>query len=276
MYIMDGYSFRNTIAIIKSEIENATMIISPQSIEISLMNTSKCGVHRILLNPKEFSLYKYNIRDEQGQLVPSYPIAFNTNDMFITTKGIGRKDGIKIYWLAGENRISVQPIKTSSSKNPGQASALFVAIIPMEHKRFEIGTYDPNPNVKVAAKDFADICSQANALKCISIELSCKATSVVIKPIKANKKIAAIYCFDSQMDFSTMDNEKIVDDQDESEDPEISNVHIPILTAKALSKIHNLSLLSNGTQLRFYFRKNQAIKIETPISNYGTYTICIR
>lgn len=198
VHIMDGYSFRNTIGIIKSETDYATMVLSPKSIEISFINTSKCAIHKIILNTPELTMYRYNIRDTEGTILPEYPIAFETNEMFNTTKGIGRRDGIRLYWLAGDNKINVQPIKTST-KDPGRAGALFVNILNMEYTRYDVsGSYGNEPNVRVQAKDFADLCSQANTLKCSTLEIVGHNSAVTFKGILPNNTMASINRFVSQ------------------------------------------------------------------------------
>lgn len=301
MHIMDGYSFRNTIGIIKSEIDYATMVVSEKQIEISFLNTSKCAVHKIKLNPQEFTMYRYNIRDQEGNLVSEYPIAFETNEMFNTTKGIGRRDGIRLYWLAGDNKINVQPIKMTT-KDPGRAGALFVKMLTMEHVRYDTGHYSSEPNVRVQAKDFADLCSQANTLKCTNLEIVGHNTGVTFKGILANQTMASINRFVSQTEVpktakaasnmeeidNLLDNLRINDTITPSiaaplstglslnilKSEDLMTVKVPIATVKALSKIHNIS--PSGTLLRFYFAESKPTKLESPIGTYGIYTICLR
>lgn len=294
--IMDGYSFRNTMGIIKSEIEEATMIVSAQSVEISFLNSSRCGVHNITLHPQEFTIYRYNIRDEEGNLLPEYPIGFKTSEMFNTTKGIGKRDGIRLYWLLGDNKINVQPIKTST-KDPGRAAALFVKILPLEHKRYGTFTDKTEPNVKVQAKDFADLCSQAGTSKCSCLQIIGYPNGVEFKGIlpnqaeafisrfisqtqiinpKAPEKLANIDEIDSILkNFTFLENQSgpklslnIVQNED------FMAVKVPIATTKALSKIHNIS--STGTMLKFFFVEGKPTRLESPIGTYGTYVISLR
>lgn len=299
MHIMDGYSFRNTIGIVKSETDYATMVLSPKSIEISFINTSKCAIHKIVLNTQEFTMYRYNIRDQEGNLIPEYPIAFETNEMFNTTKGIGRRDGVRLYWLAGDNRISVQPMKMST-KDPGRAGALYVKILTMEHMRYDVqGSYPVDPNIRVQAKDFADICSQANTLKCTNLEIVGHSSGVTFKGILANQTMASINRFTSQTEVPKSNGAQGASNIDEidnlignlrvSEAPaaqpsglslnivkseDMMTVRVPIATVKALSKVHNIS--PAGTLLRFYFAEGKPTKLESPVGTYGTYTICLR
>lgn len=298
MHIMDGYSFRNTIGIVKSETDYATIIISQKSLEISFLNTSKCAVHKIMLQPHEFTMFRYNIRDENDELVSEYPIAFDTNEMYNTTKGIGRRDGIRLYWLSGENKFNVQPIKIST-KDPGRIGALFVRMLNMEHTRYDSGTYNSEPNVRIQAKDFADICSQANTLKSSNLEIVGQENGVIFKAIMPNQTVASIHKFVSQTTVSK-NSDKDFDKSNSLNylDDVLNNLHItpssgsstltlnvvntedsltvkvPISTVKALSKIHNIS--PSGSLLRFYFSSGKPTKIESPIGTYGNYSIFLR
>lgn len=298
MHITDGYSFRNAIGITKSETDHATMVVSPDHIEISFSNNSKKAVHKILFNTKEFIMYRYNIRDSEGNLLKEYPIAFETNELFNTTKGIGRRDGIRLYWLAGDNKINVQPIKMST-KDPGKAGALFVKILTMEYTRYDTGSYEEEPNVRVQSKDFADLCSQANTLKCTYLEMVGHNNAVTFKGILPNQTMAFINRFVSQIEVpkptilaSNMDEINNILDNIRSSETNFNNnvtsgislnivknedlmtIRVPISTIKALSKIHNIS--PAGTLLRFYFKQGKPIKIESPIGTYGLYTIYLR
>lgn len=295
MHITDGYSFRNTIGIIKSETDYATMIVSPTSIEISFMNQSKCAVHKIVLRTQELAMYLYNIRNSDGIPLPEYPIAFETNEMFNTTKSIGRRDGIRIYWIAGDNKLNVQPIKMST-KDPGRAGASFVRIHNIECVRYDTGVHNTDPNVRVSAKDFADLCSQAHASKCTSMDIVGHNSAVTLKGILANNTVASINRFASQIEVPKLTRElpnmDEIDNLLESlrvtenkpaargislniiKSEDLMTIRVPISTVKALSKIHNIS--ATGTLLRFYFGEGKPTKIESPIGTYGLYTICIR
>ncbi|CAH6420838.1 Hypothetical protein HVR_LOCUS1303 [uncultured virus] len=294
---MDGYSFRNTIGIIKSETDYATMVLSPNAIEISFINTSKCAIHKIVLDTRELTVYRYNIVDDKGEKLPEYPIAFDTSQMFNTTKGIGRRDGIRLYWLHGDNKINVQPIRTST-KDPGRAGALFVDILNIEYIRYDVsGNYKSEPNVRVQAKDFADLCSQANTLKCSTLEIVGQNNGVTFKGMMPNNTMASINRFVSQTEMPrgaiapiNMDEiDNLLGNLRIAEAPatahlglslnvvkteDLMTVKVPIATVKALSKIHNIS--PAGTLIRFYFAEGKPTKIESPIGTYGLYTICLR
>lgn len=278
MYISPGYSFRNMIGTIKSETEFATMVLSPKTVEISFTNNSNCAAHKIVIQTSELIGYKYNIRDEQGCLYQQFNIPFETAEMFNTTKSIGRKDGVRLYWLEGDSKINVQPVKTTT-RDPGRAGALFVKIHNIEYVRYDISSrFDQEPNIRVHAKEFADICSQAITSKCSSLEITGRNKSFDIKGVLPNNTEAFVNKFVSQTEVDTTPQPNsnhrslgltlnIINSDD------IVTVNIPIATVKALSKIHNIS--PDGTLLRFYFC-DKAIKIESALGTYGVYTICLR
>lgn len=296
VHITDGYTFRNTIGIIKSEIDHATMILSPKMIEISFLNAAKCAAHKMILNTAELTVYRYNVKDEFGNLLPEAPYAFDTNEMFNTTKSIGRRDGIRLYCLPGDNRIHIQPMK--SSKDPGKAKALFVPILNKEHSRYDSeNIYPLEPNVRVQAKDFADLCAEASTLKCGHLEIIGNSNGVTFKGILPNNKMASINTFKSQThtDVPMNSNPNNMDEIDSLlsnlklngtantassvtlnivKKDDLLTVKVPISTVKSLSKIHNIS--QTGTLLRFFFLEGRPTKIESPIGTYGNYTIYLR
>jgi hypothetical protein len=258
IHIMDGYSFRNMIGIIKSEVENITMILSQKEILISFVNITGCAIHKIVLNVQEFSIYRYNYKE------PQYQISLSPHELFNTTKTIGKKDGIIISLVSGDNKLNIQPIKIST-KDPGRSSSSFVNILNKEYKRYEIPEYNIEPNIRVQAKDFADLCSQANTLKCNIIEIIGYNDKIKFKSILSNNTVSAINTFTSNYIVEKIENKTEIEEV---------NIKVPISTIKALSKIHNIS--PSGTLLKFYFLNNKPIKIESPIGIYGTYTICIK
>lgn len=301
IYITDGYSFRNTIGIVKSETDYATMILSPDTIEISFANGSKSVSHMIELNTRLLNIYRYKILDSDGNLAKEFPIVFETNQMFNTTKGIGRRDSIVIFWVVGDNKLNVKPMK-ANTKDPGRVSSLFVDIVNMEASKCPITNFYKNePNVRVQAKDFADICSQANTLKCSTLEIVGENNSVTFRSMMPNNAMASFNRFVSQNEITnesdansgTLANMEEIDNIIENlrttdgsfqsssglslniiKNEDLLTVKVPITTVKALSKIHNIS--PNGSFISFFFAEGKPTKIESPIGTYGTYSICLR
>lgn len=299
--IFDGHSFKNMIEIMKPETEFVTMITSPKKIEISFMNISKCAIHKILINTSEIGNYKYDIRDNEGNLLDEYPISFETNEMFNKVKSISKQESILIYLFAGDNKLNIQPIKTI--KDPNRVEVSFVKILSLEHVKFNTSEYNSEPNIKIRAKEFAKICSKVNSSKCSSLEIIGESNSVTFNNIYPNETISSVSKITSQTDklipydsFGSnsdmdqlrfiMNNIRINNDNQDLIDKmkpvslnivdtdELITVRIPLQTVKALSKIHNVSHVD--TLIKFFFTKDKPIKLETSISTYGVYTIYLR
>jgi hypothetical protein len=296
--IRDGYSFRNTIGTIKTETFYTTMILSPSKIEISFMNTLKCAIHCIELDTKEFP-YFYNAVDENGKLLPEYPLTFETTEMFNTTKNIGRKESLTICGIHGDNKIII--LSGTAAKEPGMAGAEFVKLLPKEPLRYRgCEDYGDEPNVRVLAKTFAEICSKTANRKCDSLEIGGQKTAVTLRGLFANLTEAFVKHFTNQnvplisntdnvnpsniayidnmiknMKFNENGNEhmnKLTLNVIHKED--LMKTRVPVNTVKALSKIHNIS--PTGTMLKFYFAEGCPTKIVSPIGTYGTYAIYLR
>lgn len=292
--INDGFSFRNTIGMMKNEVDRVTMILPPSGdIEMSFINRDGYAIHIINLKTEEFGRYIYNFEDETGDLLPSYPISFETSEMFSTTKGIGRRDGIRIYLLKGDTKLNVQAIK-HSTKDPGRYGASFVKVLNIEPVKYTASTeYSEQPNVRIQSKEFAEICAQASAAKCAALEIIGHQNGVTLKGKKQDGSDASIERFTSQVNVrSVVDHNSyhhncsdqiLGDPHNCSKSPVKLNIvdeeesmrtRVPIQTVKSLAKIHNIS--PSGTMLRFHFKEKKPAKLKSPIGTYGKYTIYLK
>lgn len=303
--IVEGYSFRNMIGTIKSEIGVATMIFTPTDIEISFANKLGQAVHIINIKGGELSDYRYNVRDDDDNILPEYPVAFETDDFYKSTKNIGRKDGIKFYINEGARNINVQQIRTGG-KDVGKLGALFVKILNVEHTKFAFDDddiiYREDPDLKIQAKEFAELCTRTGAFKCKTLTIEKKGNEVKFLAVTADDSIkeANVYKIDASKSPALLPTGGEEDDEDMDFDefdkfleelsvdtsvpthtrkytvnivnhPESVEVKIPIKTVRALAKIHNMS--TTGSQLKFHFAIGHPVKIVSRIGVYGTYII---
>lgn len=294
IHMVNGYTFRNVMKIIKSEVVSTSMILSQKLVEISFVNSTRSAVHRILIYPDECTDWRYNIRDEEGELFKEFPIGFNTDEFYNTTKKIGRRDGIRIFLLPGEDKITIQPIK-GGAKDIGTMEFLFVSMVQIQHNRAAVGNYNDEPNVKISPNNFAEMCSTVNSMQCKQLEISGQINSVQFKGIHGNKSAPYFRTFGTPttMNFTTplasnmneitdiLKNYSLTQNEIVSSgltlnivDASLVCISVPISTINALSKIDNIS--PNGSLLRFYFEKCQPIKLESAIGTYGTYTILFK
>lgn len=297
IHILDGYSFRNLMGIIKHEINQASMILSEKSIEISFISSNGHSGHNILLFPYDCAKWSYNLRDEYGELYEEFPIAFDTTQFFNTTKSIGKRDGIRIYLLPGDDKLSVQLLKVST-KNPGSAEIFMIKILNIEHSRYTPPVYTTEPNIRVLAKDFTEMCGCVIDQRCETLDAEADNNAIIFKGIQANRNVAYIKRYEGQNnqcsqqesvqlasninDISNMLRNMSTDEKKPTNRPKlrlnvVSNnnvsVKIPIVTIKSISKIHNIS--NNNTLLKFYVEKGKPLKISSSISGYGLYEITL-
>ena len=299
MQISDGYSFRNMLGAIKSETTEATMILTATQIRLSFINKTKTAVHRIELDPLEFTCYEYNIKDSNGEVLPEGRITFNTAEFFNTTKMVGKRDSIRIYWLRDDTQFNVQPIKVNT-KDPGRAGASFVTVVVKTEQEDDYIIEINNgqvPNVRVQAKEFSDLCSQANTLKCPILEIVGRKNGVLFRGILSNNTPAFVSKFGNHTeptsginkDGSNVDEylDNLKSSSAFSSNPikqrlelnivntdDLMTSKLPNSTIKALSKFHNIS--PPLTNLRFFFAENKPTRIESPIGTYGKYSIALR
>lgn len=297
MHFSDGYSLRNTIGIWKTETDTITMIVSPKTVKISFINAAKCCMHEIVMNTSEFVSYHYDITDADGELLPEYPIVMNTLELSNAVKQVQRRDGLRLYWLEHAKTINIQPIK-ANNKGPGQAGALFVSILQEEPSNCETPSgYAEEPNLRIPAKEFGELCAQASTTKCSFLEIQGSSNSALIKGMQTNNTPAFVNKFVSQAPVMKMVKPALATNIDEvynllsdikisdvtpttylslnvKSQTELMTVRVPIATAKALSKIHNIS--TPGTQLKFFFLSGSPTKIVSSIGSYGVYSIYLR
>lgn len=297
LHIMNGYAFKNLLTIIKSETKAATMLLSPNNIEISFVNNNSGGLHIINMDPHENIEWVYNFTDDDDNLLDTYPIGFNSIEVFNTIKNIGMNDSIRLFLLKGETSVMVQPLK-SSSKDMGQFKIFKFDIIETEYTRYEVGNYKIEPNIKIYSKGFSDLCSEVSNVKCEYINIEGDGDAVTFRGFNGSKKEVYINRYD---DLSTSKNNhktKMVADNILDVDNLISKINtsdvsktkvgpklkiindnnitvkVPISTFKSLSKIDNIS--PKGSVLKFYLEKSQPIKIETVIGTFGVYQIYLK
>jgi len=271
--ITDGYTFRNTVGMIKNEQDEITLLISKFKITITFVNKGQHAVHDICLNTTELHDYHYNILNHE-----EYPITVSTTELFNATKPVGRKDSLKISWKEGNEKLSIQPIK--SSKENGRSSISFINIIHKENMKYELINHYTihDPCIKIQNREFSDICTQASTQKCNYLEITACTNTIEFKGVLPDgsygmvsrfvshkhdeDKITKVNTCKGQVELNIVTNEDIV------------KIKIPINTIKTLSKLHNIA--PSGTELKFMFSVGKPIKIISAIGSYGTYALYLR
>jgi len=296
--IDNGYVFKNLLTIFKKETKIATMLLSPDNIKISFVNSNSEGLHIINMNPHENIEWFYNPTDEAGNLMESYPIGFNCVSVYNTIKNIGTNDSIRLFLIKGQDEVMVQPIK-SASKDVGQFKILKFDVIQTEYINYEVDNYKNSPNLKLYTKSFADLCSEVSNVNCEYINIEGDGDSVTFRGFDGSKKEVYVNRNDDLLSVKNLNRPRVIADNISDIDALISKtntlaiatkpkpglklkivndsnilVRVPKSTFKSLSKIDKIA--PKGSVLRFYLEKNQPIKIETGIGTIGTYQIYLK
>lgn len=276
--INDGYSFKYVLQMIKNESDEVTMIISKNSMSMTFINKGDYAIHDFIFDPNELVSYNYSIMDHD-----EYPITVNADELLMTTKGIGKKDGIKISWLQANDKIGIQIIK--SGKNTDRIPELYVNIIRKDCNQlmFNNEFSGQEPIIKLTCKEFSELCNQIIVLKCAYMEINGCSSYAAFKGIFHDGTVGMV----SPRYFSN----KIKDNCDDKhivekistqycgelnivKSEQLITIKTPINTIKTLSKLHNIT--PSGALLKIYIVPQKPIKLECKIGSYGTYKLYIR
>lgn len=295
MQILDGYAFRNLMGIVKHEINQVSMILSEKTIEISFLGSNGRSAHLIKINTVELVQWRYNIRDDDDQLVSEYPIAFDTTELFNITKSVGKRDSILIYLLPGENQLNVKLLKVST-KDPGSAEVFMIKILTIEHTRYAPNEYTNEPNIRILAKNFSEMCGCIIDQKCEHLQIEADNTGIIFTGIQANKSVSYIKRYEAQNSNSSYNREQIqlasnigdiankmknLNIGEKKTGPGLSlnvvnsntiSIKVPISTIKSINKLNNVTNV-NGALLKFTIEVRKPLKISTNISSFGQYEI---
>lgn len=278
--ISDGYTFRNTISMSKNENPEITLLVSTKGISISFMNKGNNCIHDIDIRAEDLQYFSYNIASHI-----CYPITVNTNQLLNMTKGVGRKDAIKIKWIESWKRLIVQLEKSSKTSN--RTSDSYVDIIDRLYNKIEVINpfTEEDPCIKILSKEFSEICAYISSLKCSYMEVIGNANKITFKGIMADETVATsrdhIPYINSTDSYIETDSSLIMDTLKDDEcqlniiKPEESiKIRIPVITVKALSKLQNIA--PPGVLLKLFFIPGKPLKIESVIGTYGNYRMFLK
>ena len=272
-YINDGYTFKSVIHMIKNENDNVTFNVSKKKISMTFTNKGKYAVHDFVLHTEDLAYYQYNIKDHD-----EYYITVNSSELLTTTKGITKKDGLKITWHNTNEKLAIQIIKAGKDQTP----ELYVSVIRKDYDPiYIIHEYsDDEPVIKIPCEEFSAMCNQAAVFKCAAMEIKACSYYALFTGLLHDGSIG----LSSQQFFTNKNNtndqhiiEKITNNQCEFnivKTEDFMTIKIPITTIKTLSKLHNIA--SVGTLLKLYILPEKPVKLECKIGSYGTYSLYIR
>lgn len=255
--LIDGYSFRHAMASIYKEINTANIVISEKGFYIRLVNQKKQALYEINVASKELAEYIYNKRDENGNKVKSFEIAFDTKRMYEATKTITKKDGITISIQKGQ-KIIVITSTIPKTKGSNVTNSNYLDIIPCQSDEIvDLPEYTNDvPFVKMPSSQFATICSRISSMKCNTVVITCYPQGITFEGRRNDGSLA-------------------LKDSSGKIDGEVTlRITIPSNITKSLSKINNFA--PPTTQLKFFTEGDNPLKILSPIGGYGFILILLK
>lgn len=251
--ILNGYYLRNTLNVIKNEVDKLTFCISANEITLSFSNN--ISNHKIQLYAEPLLSYVYRIPDHSGEVPECYYITVHTQELVDRTKSIGKKDKVILSIDANMKQLCVQPIKSENDARSFTAGLVQILNAEPTSSNIDDTPYDDARKIKIVAKDLADVCSRLTAQKAKYLGIILEGNVLNLQCIDAQK--TAVYINTTLCDTDASEDDKYA-------------YFIPTEKAKSLSKIHNTS--QHPSVISLYFLEDYPLKIVSKIGDFGTHT----
>lgn len=305
----EGYSIRHIFQIIKKEKpDKVCFIFTPKGFNIIADCSNKKSCHYVSIDATEIEGYTYGINTSDNIEDERYAICFDYEQMYGALSTIQKKDGVRIYWLVNSQCFKIQIIK-SGIKDPKDSGGSNVDIIEDDGIDFD-DIYDnlniKTPNIKVSIENFNIECKNITNQACDVMKIIGYQDYIIIKGIDKqgisrfdkkfvssinhsqkieNHSVNTISMEDAVKSLSLTDDKpkkKIIirkkTDLIVNEDKDINNCITQITLNNQIAKSYTkiLQIAPDKANIRFFYKKDQAMKIEFDVKNYGVYKIFIR
>jgi len=306
IHFSEAYSFRHLIELVSKMVKKSAFVFSYGKFELTFYTDDDTAIYKITIDGTELVEYTFNVNPpdmspDDENYIALYPLSFDTNQLYTKISTIGKKDGLRIFWLVGDNKLNVQIIK-DNSKDPEGAS--FVDIIEADaHAYDDVIFANKAPNIKVSAKEFCDQCKKITTQKCVNLEIMGYPDYMIVKGKTAQDQIAFVEKYISAIKKNgpiEKHGVKLIKAEDISKIKDLENggstggpsgtdgsgvagrprikvirksnhlslINISEKTAKKFVKIKHI--INSDHMIAFYFdNKDNPIKISFPVSNYG-------
>jgi hypothetical protein len=218
--LVEAFSLRHVLQILKKEKpKTVCFIFNPTSFKIIADGADKKSIHVVNIDATEIDSYTYAINPvgmspDDKDYIDNYAICFDYDQMYGALSSVGKKDGVRIFWIIDTNFFKVQIIKNgiNDPKNGGSA----VSIIQDDGVDFDdIYGKIKEPNVKVSVENFCSQCKKMTPESCETFEIIGRKNSILVKGINTQ----GICRFDQVFNSAINPNKKI-------EKHSISNISI--------------------------------------------------
>lgn len=225
---------------LRAETQWGTIKLTPTTISITETNQTKTTLINVLINVDKIE-YKYNVYDDDGNLLPYFLMGFSTPDLVKALKPVKRRDGVDIYMCPGDSRIFVQP--RAFTRNSRRTCLGIVNSELRDYAEYEFPTYTiSRPTVRVQPLELSGTCTQAASSRCLFIDIIGYSEGIDICHLSPQRQIIHYETFgvrgvsyttpNSQQDFTdrssdspreTDDNSNRAEEEDSSSAEERDN-----------------------------------------------------
>lgn len=251
---IDGYSFRNLIELPRVVSATCNLHFSKDGIYYEQADPDQCIIMRWIIHADELIDYDYKSKN------PQTIVGVNINNLRTVTKTVGKKDGLKIYKVAGEKPVYIQ-VMGASERGTERKNVSTILTQAVEQVYYDIPEYteaDKGPNCVVQAGIFAKVCTNITSVKCKTILVTSNKQGITLSAVMDNNIISrAENLGDGTRSRPMVDNGEV-------------SIKTKYTIIKALSKINNLS--SQG-MIKFYSQPGNPIKMVCKIGSYGILEI---
>jgi len=274
--ITDGNSFKNLIEFLRLTNKKGNFRITPTKIiyEQSDVDDKTSIINHVEIYASELACYEFKAKND-------FIIGVDISDIRVHTKGIGKKDSIRLYKNADDQFLYIQILSNNSrfleSENINMILPKNGDVLNIEYCKYE--SNESNPDCKIIAASFSRLCSSMTALKSEYVILHCSPGEIIfdgVKPGNTSSKVVTFKSPSGQIPYSRNDDDnldkfvipkklpkiKIVSKTENK----IVKLKIKSGILKSLSKLNNLSV---GGNLKFFYDVDKPLKIVCQIGNYG-------
>nr|QBK91911.1 MAG: proliferating cell nuclear antigen [Pithovirus LCPAC304] len=283
-HFTDGYSFRNVLGFYRQTCTRTNIIFTKDKIMINEADATDTILVDCTIETDDLTEYKYNVRDEDGNLIEALACGFTTLEMQKATKMVGKKDAIRLYTKKEENpKIYIQVVH-AGSKSDNNIGLRIVSIIEVEVNEFQDIVYQrSSPNARAASTEFAKICADFSSLKCTDTTVIGFEEGIVFQGIESGtlKSVESYGNIPDRRKLLVTEKYSIPTSSSSTSKPKLSvtlpgevcRVRINAKTIRAMTKFNNLS--PTGV-IKFFLEEGSPLKIVSPIGCYGKLVLYLK
>ena len=200
--LVEYHNFKNLIEIFKEFHDNVTFRFHPKGFTFIESNEQSAAAIHCDINHRWLMEYGYDMRDQQGELLPEYLFTVNTTEFSRNAKQEGKKSILTFYVTAPENgspaSIAVERDLTYADQVVGGVSLIHHSrsISQIKNVRDYYVEYyrSRGPRLKILMSNFHRIINSAKTSKCTEVNFCLTHNGTVLLKCVAHERV--IHQFD--------------------------------------------------------------------------------